>query len=456
MPTSPTPNMGLVMPTLNDDVGEWDDYLNELLETKIDPHDHTTGKGVKVPTAGLDIDEDLSFAGQKALNLGGAQLTAVAAATMAGINRAFWVSSADNELYFRNNSGTDIKFTTGGTLNISLSGGIGGDYSAAGALLSFDDATDRYLAQQQGAPRPWAGFATGNLDIYEQAASIVNRVRLKSPAALAASYDLTFPAALPGSTSVLQLSAAGVITASNTIANAVVLGSTLSVGSTLDVTGVATFPGGIGGTPNFTGAVTMASTLGVTGLITATAGMTANEDVNLAADKTINLVDDGKVNHGDKHMSFSPAGGVFLAGAGAGSGTQAVSGNQITFNLSTAGDFYFLPLNGLKPGDRIKSVRVAWTSTAGAPTMILIHNTYTTPLQLAMTIGATEVSFGVNLTEYTVDSPTALSNYNALPGAHADTFWARRATLKFEAGTNDTTIYAVDITYDSVDEVYSA
>lgn len=216
-----TPNMGLTLPTDHGSADVWDTILDTVFGL-IDAHDHTTGKGVKVPSAGLNINADISWASGGS-NFAISDLRALdfvpkAASTVAALADALFSNSDDaNNLYWRNHSGTNVRITNGATLDVTLVGGIGGDYTSVGALFSFDDATDSYWAQQQGGPRPWARLRVGDVDIYQTAASIVNRVRLQSPAALAASYALTLPPTLPASPAFLQSTAAGVMTLSNTI-----------------------------------------------------------------------------------------------------------------------------------------------------------------------------------------------------------------------------------------------
>ena len=97
-----------------------------------------------------------SITGAKALTLAEQTTSAVAAYA-----DAIFVNSADHNLYFRNAAGTNVQITSGSTLNVSIVGGIGGDYSSVSALLSYDDATKRYLLQQEVVTlvRPWAGLA---------------------------------------------------------------------------------------------------------------------------------------------------------------------------------------------------------------------------------------------------------------------------------------------------------
>lgn len=231
----PTPNMLLDYPTLGGDSGVWDDKLNAA-SLLIDAHDHTTNKGVRVPVSGLNINADVPMGGFGVANAKYLQLFNQAASP--AVSRSFWVKTSDGELYWRTAGGTDIKITSGTGLNLSLVGGITGDYASVSASFYYDDANKTYRALRQ-APLPnfWASVSMGDLDLYEKASGITNRVRLKSPAALAASYDLTFAAALPGSTQLMQVSSAGAITFSNTVANAVTLSSTLSVAGAVTLSG---------------------------------------------------------------------------------------------------------------------------------------------------------------------------------------------------------------------------
>ena len=226
-----TANMGLSKPTLGGDAGTWDDQNNATID-RVDIHNHTTGLGVQVPSAGIGIDADLTMAGYSLTNLRAAVFTVQTSFATA---RSLWVRSSDNALVWRSASGTDYKLADNSGLNLSATGGITGDYAAAGAALFYDDTAEAYrFLETAPTPNDWSYIKAGGVDVYEHDASISNFVGLRSPAGLAASYNLSFPAALPGSTSILSVSSAGAITASNTIANAVTLSAllTLSAGAT--------------------------------------------------------------------------------------------------------------------------------------------------------------------------------------------------------------------------------
>ena len=230
MPT--TPNMSMVLPTDHSDSDIWGDILNTAL-TLNDLHDHTTGKGVPVPSAALKINADVawSFAGtnyaitaMKALDF-----TPVAASSVSSYSSALFSNSTDaNNLYYRNSAGTNVKITDGSTLNISIVGGIGGDYTSIGALVDYDDASDTYRFRQQtsASVRQFAKMKNADILLVEydaagDASVPANFVTMKSPDALAASYDWIFAGALPGAQNIVQISAAGQLIYSNTLTQSV-------------------------------------------------------------------------------------------------------------------------------------------------------------------------------------------------------------------------------------------
>lgn len=213
-----TPNMTLVLPTDHGSSDIWDTVLDTVFGL-IDAHDHTTGKGVRVPSAGINVNADLSFAAFALTTAKAVTFNETTTASVAGYTDALFVNSADHNLYFRNSSGSNVQITAGSTINVSLVGGIGGDYAAVGALLSYVDASRDYLLQQEGSPRPWAGLETGDIKLYQKAASISQSVTLKSPNALAGSYTVTWPAAVPGAGSIVQMATDGTLTATNVLAS---------------------------------------------------------------------------------------------------------------------------------------------------------------------------------------------------------------------------------------------
>lgn len=224
MPT--LPNMGLITPTLGGDSGTWDDKINACFAL-IDAHDHTSGKGVPVPVAGLDIDADLPMANNAVTGIASLAFNAVTA--LASGSKRLFVSSADNELYWRTNAGTNVKLTDGTSINTTLVGGIVGDYSSVGAELAYDDANKRYTFKDEGGD--WSRIAAGPVRIYEFGTAESLYVEHAVAAGLAASYTITWPASPPPDANyvAMQTNLAGDVVFSNTF-------------DAIRITGVRTLP----------------------------------------------------------------------------------------------------------------------------------------------------------------------------------------------------------------------
>lgn len=243
------PSMGLETGVISGDRGTWGGKINSNM-TKIDAHTHVSGQGEQVPVAGILIDDDLSFNN----TFGCTDLHAITFASIVALsdneyNKSLFVSNGtggliNGELYWRNTSGNHVQLTSGNSLNVSaFVGGIGGDYSAVGALLDYDDSTKTYRLRQQvgSSVRQFARMSAGGVNLFEfkahpAASPPTQFVRLSSPASLASSYTVTFPAALPASTQLVQVDNAGQVSFSNTVAQAITASAGVTVGANQNVT----------------------------------------------------------------------------------------------------------------------------------------------------------------------------------------------------------------------------
>lgn len=320
-----TPLMGLTLPVDHGSAEIWDTILDTVFGL-IDGHDHTIGKGSLIPMGALNVNADLSFSAtgtsRAITDLRAIDFSPQPAAGMTALAGAFFLSDGTsglsaNELYYRTTAGVNVKVTSGSALNVAgFAGGIGGDYSAAGALVIFDDATDAYWFQQQvgASVRQYARMRSGDLDLFEYKAHPTagpvptNRVRLASPAALAASYALTLLAALPATQQIIQVSAAGVMTASNVMA--------------------------------------------------------ANQDITVSGT--------GKYKHGTRTISVAPS-GLTHSGPGLGTDTVTLGAYQAA---GTAGVVITAPVR-LPVGARLLGVR-AYTNSPADPLNVQIYSVGTT------------------------------------------------------------------------------
>lgn len=379
MPGATLPNMSIVLPSLGGDSGIWDDEINAAL-TLLDAHDHTSGKGPRVPVSGLNINADIAFGGNGATGLGLAAFNARAALTTGA--RSLFVNSADNELYWRTNGGTNVKLTSGTSINTSLVGGIVGDYAAVGAEVAYDDAGDRYTFKQQGGSKPWARVACGGLRLFEFNTTEALYTAILANSGLGASYDITLPAALPGSQSLVVIDAAGAMAFTNTIT------STL----TLTQANVTT----MGGTPTFSGAVTMNSTLGV-GAVTST----------------------GVVKGTDLGHTSARVGLVAAAAAESAGPTFATGGNKWTVGTSTARLVFPLPIVFQ---DTITAWRLYCNKASGSGTISArLYKSDTTGVETALgtlssNAGASPGAVTLSNTSLTVTSNTGEYYYIVFTG----------------------------------------
>lgn len=111
---STTPYMNLTLPTAS--VTEGPDYAEQnttAFET-VDAHDHTSGKGTPVPAAGLDIDTDLDFQTNKAVEVGAVNLISQASSLPATNSQS--VYSITGDLWYNNSSGTPVQITQGSSI----------------------------------------------------------------------------------------------------------------------------------------------------------------------------------------------------------------------------------------------------------------------------------------------------------------------------------------------------
>ena len=201
-----TANMLLDLPSVSVTLGPaWATKINTALGL-VDAHDHSTGKGVPVPSSGLNVDDDLPFGGNNATLLRSARFSSQSAALAVSTDLGC-VYNVGGDLYWNNGNGTAVQITSGGSLSATSLGGISGLPSGT-ASVAF--ATSTYTFNSATNTR--ATMDVGPLVIREAAAAALG-ITLGSPVGLAGAYSLTLPSALPGSTMFMRLTAAGVLAA---------------------------------------------------------------------------------------------------------------------------------------------------------------------------------------------------------------------------------------------------
>lgn len=141
-------NMGMTIPTYKDPSPDYVTNFYNALQT-LDAHDHTSGNGLPVPVAGLNINADLDWLQTNpndARSYGMFNNTA----TLTNPSDVTEINVVNGDLYYNNASGQPVQITSGGGLNFTGTGGFGGDYVSAGAAANYDDTNKVYDFYQSG------------------------------------------------------------------------------------------------------------------------------------------------------------------------------------------------------------------------------------------------------------------------------------------------------------------
>lgn len=197
---------------------------------EVEEHDHSSGKGVRITPAGLNINAALNYNSNDLYAVRSVRMDSQGAelATATDVRNLY---SVNGDLYYNNSAGTAVKITDGSTLNAASISGIGGDYGTGGSSVAWSSSSKFYTFLQ--ASGSYAPMACGAIDIFKNATGS-NYVRL-DPGTPSGNHVLT----LPHTTATL----AHLGNAAQTFAGA------------LTVTGLITANGGVSGslTGNVTG-----------------------------------------------------------------------------------------------------------------------------------------------------------------------------------------------------------
>lgn len=110
-----TPFMNLNLPTVSVTLGpEWANQLNTALSA-VDAHDHSSGKGTQIKTAGININADLNFNSFRAFGLLSAKFNEQLA-TLTGSSNALSLFAYNGNLYWVSGAGTPVQLTAGASI----------------------------------------------------------------------------------------------------------------------------------------------------------------------------------------------------------------------------------------------------------------------------------------------------------------------------------------------------
>jgi microcystin-dependent protein len=137
MATTPYNNLTLPDPSVTPGI-EWATELNAAITT-IDAHDHSPGKGVLVPTTGLNINADLSINSNAVTDVKNAAFTSQAASLPTSIVSSVYVINGD--LWYNNSAGVAVQLTAGSSITSASSplvpSGVVWEYAGISAPTGF-------------------------------------------------------------------------------------------------------------------------------------------------------------------------------------------------------------------------------------------------------------------------------------------------------------------------------
>lgn len=308
-----TPNMSLILPTIGLEAGPTYGTDQNNSFTLVDQHDHSPGKGVAITPAGININADLSLNGSNLTTVRTVRLSPQSSTPSGGLDLGVLYEQGV-DLFYRDGSGHPIRITQSGSI-AGTSGSIGGLASPASA--TYVSITPAFVFQSD-ANTP-ANLDGGSLTLRNITASSKG-IQLNAPSGLANNYSVTFPAAPPGTTSIVQLDSSGNVSASNTLASA-----TLTIGS-----------GGPTLTSNGTTLVTAAAYQPTT---TANAGIFATSSktvtiINAALSSTLPVATAGITNALQIIRGAVDSTGIVTGGEGFSCSRTSLGSYTITFNTA--------------------------------------------------------------------------------------------------------------------------
>lgn len=193
-----SPNMGLILPTINVDSGlVWEGGMNSN-SAILDGHNHAPGSGIQIGPSGININGPLPFQNNAATSLAAATFTPQASYSV--LNSVYCIGA---DLYYTDGSANIVQITSGGTVNATSSG-----ISSGTATASF---VSSVLVVNAASTTP-ANIQGGSLLLGNNSAGS-KFLTLAPPNAMAANYSLTLPI-LPAATSFLTIDTSGNISGS--------------------------------------------------------------------------------------------------------------------------------------------------------------------------------------------------------------------------------------------------
>ena len=203
-----SPNMNLSIPIVGQEPGpDWATDINNCFNG-IDTHDHSSGKGVPITPAGLNINADLPFTNNNAISIRTVRFQANPSIGVSDLD-ALFVNGVD--LYYVDGNGNQVRITQSGAV-AGTPGSIANLVPPASA--SYIGASSKFVFQSNANT---AADIDGRNFIFRNAAANSKGLTLQPPLAMGSDYSITLPT-LPGTTNFMTIDPSGAIGSVNLIA----------------------------------------------------------------------------------------------------------------------------------------------------------------------------------------------------------------------------------------------
>lgn len=198
-----SPNMLLRIPAIGDDSGpDYATNINFDLLSVLDSHDHTTGKGIQITPAGININTDLPFNNHFAINLAG--LTLLAQSITPTLSTIY---QSGDDLYYVDGIGNNIRITQSGGV-VGTPGSI--TNLTPPASVNYVSGNQTFIFQSN--TNTAANIDAGSYLFRNLSPNSTFAVTLLAPPALAADYSLQLPQ-IPLTQKFMTLDSSGILSA---------------------------------------------------------------------------------------------------------------------------------------------------------------------------------------------------------------------------------------------------
>ena len=387
-------SLGITLPTVSTTVGpDYAEDINEALESIIDVLE------AKVTPAGISISSDLNFK-PSSTNYAATNVERVnfqnKSAAIGAVTYPYATYVVDGDLYFNDGTGHQIRMTTGGTVNVSTTGGItGSGYGSSGVEVNWSSGDSAYLFKTASAANSYAHLWCNNVRLSDLSD---HYIALDAPS-LSSTYTVTLPSAVPASSNSVVMA-----TAANPTVWSYVTDVTLT---SLTTTGAAL----VGTTFNVGGNTTLTGTLDVAGAVLTGTATT----LTLSSNDSYVVAGTGRFKHGTQYKFF-PANSLVYDDTINTSFNRTVDYvERSNLNSGTARSVYLaVPMEG---GKKITAVRAYVEACSGASNPEIRMDVYTktgTTLSASLgnssTTGAGTATLAVTGLTITQNDSTTLSS----------------------------------------------